>query len=94
MVDIKIHASSYKFTPLNWVPLSVKTLRGMPNLYMMLCRNLTAASCVMFTTYIASINLMNMSIVMNKNLNPPGALGKIPTMLIPHIARGQERSIG
>jgi hypothetical protein len=35
-----------------------------------------------------------MSIVMNKNLKPPGALGKISTMLIPHIAKGQERSIG
>jgi hypothetical protein len=38
--------------------------------------------------------LVNVSIMMNKNQNPPGALGKIPTMLIPHIAKGQERSIG
>jgi hypothetical protein len=28
------------------------------------------------------------SIVMNKNLNPPGALGKTPMMSIPHIIKG------
>jgi hypothetical protein len=48
----------------------------------------------MFTTGMTSIHLVNMSIAMNNNLNPPGALGKIPTMLIPHNAKGQERSIG
>jgi hypothetical protein len=42
----------------------------------------------------ASIHLMNVSMAMNKNLNPPGALGKIPMMSIPHIAKGQEISIG
>jgi hypothetical protein len=53
------------------------------NLYMMLCKNLTAASCVIFTTGVASIHLVNVLITMNKNLKPPGALGKMPTMLIP-----------
>jgi hypothetical protein len=66
----------------------------MPNLYMILCRNLTAASYVMFTTSIASIHLVKVLITTNNNLNPPGALGKMPTMLIPQIAKGQERSIG
>jgi hypothetical protein len=66
----------------------------MSNLYMMFYRNLTPASYVMFTTGMASIHLVNVSIAMNKNLNPLGALGKIPTMLIPHIAKSQERSIG
>jgi hypothetical protein len=57
-------------------------------MYMMLYRNLITASCVMFTTSIASIHLVNVSIVMNKNLNPPSTLGKIPTMSISHIAKG------
>jgi hypothetical protein len=55
---------------------------------------MTTASSVIFTTGIASIHLVNVSIVMNKNLNPPGVLGKTSTMSIPHIAKGQERSIG
>jgi hypothetical protein len=52
-------------------------------MYMMLCRNLIATSCIIFTTDIASIYLVNVSIVMNKNLKPPGALGTMPTMSIP-----------
>jgi hypothetical protein len=43
---------------------------------------------VMFTTGIAFIHLVNVSIAMNKNLNTPGALGKTPMMSIPHIAKG------
>jgi predicted acyltransferase len=58
---------------------------GMPNLYMILCRNLTTASYVMFTTGIASIHLVNVFMVTNKNLNPPGALGKMPTMQFPTL---------
>jgi hypothetical protein len=61
---------------------------------MMLCRNLTVASYIMFTTGIASIHLVNMSILMNKYLNPPSALGKMSTMSIPQIVKGQERLIG
>jgi hypothetical protein len=41
--------------PLNWVQLSIKTLLGMPNLYMILCRNLTAASWVIFTADMAPL---------------------------------------
>jgi hypothetical protein len=79
---------------LNWVPLSIRTLLGTPNLHMMLCRNLTIASCVMFTIRVASIHLVNILMPMNNNQNPPGALGRMPTMLIPQIAKGQKRSIG
>jgi hypothetical protein len=71
----------------------MRTRLGTPNLYMILCRNLTVASCVMFTTSIAFIHLLNVSIAMNKNLNTPGALGKTPMMSIPQIAKGYERSI-
>jgi hypothetical protein len=49
---------------------------------------------VIFATGIASIHLVNVSIATNKNLNPHGALDKMSTMLIPQIAKGQERSIG
>jgi hypothetical protein len=63
----------------------------MPNMYMILCRNMTTAACVMFTTGITCIHLVNVLIAMNKNLNPPDTLGKMPTMSIPHIAKGQER---
>jgi hypothetical protein len=60
----------------------------------MLCMNLTAASGVMFTTSKAFIQLVNMSIATNRNMNPPGALGKAPIMLIPQIANNQVRSMG
>jgi hypothetical protein len=66
----------------------------MPNLYIMLLRNLTTASYVMFTTGVASIHLVNVSMPTNKNLKPLGALGRIPTMSTPHAAKGQERSMG
>jgi hypothetical protein len=66
----------------------VRTHLGMSNLYMILYKNLITASCVMFTAGIASIHLMNVSIVTNKNLNPPGAMGKTPMMSIPQIAMG------
>jgi hypothetical protein len=61
---------------------------------MMLYRNLTAASYMIFATGIASIYLVNVSIAMNKNLKPLGAVRKMPTMSISHITKGQERSIG
>jgi hypothetical protein len=76
------------FAPLNWVQLSIKTLLGMSNLYMILCRNLTAASWVIFTADMASIHLVKMSIPTNKYLNPLGALGRVPTMSIPQTTNG------
>jgi hypothetical protein len=54
----------------------------MLNLCMILCKDLTAASYMMFTTSMASIHFVNVSIMMNKNLKPPGALGRRPTMSI------------
>jgi hypothetical protein len=44
---------------------------------MMLLRKLPAASYVMFTTIVASIHLVNVSMPMNKNLKPPEALERI-----------------
>jgi hypothetical protein len=82
------------FTPLNCVPRSVKTLLGTSNLYMILYRNLTAAYWVIFTTGMASIQLMNVSIPINKYLNPPGALEKMCMISILQTAKGQEMSIG
>jgi hypothetical protein len=66
----------------------------MPNLYMILLRKLTVAFCVIFTIVVASIHLVNVSIPMNKNLKPPGALGRISMMSIPHVVKGYERSMG
>jgi hypothetical protein len=48
----------------------------------------------MFTTGVASIHLVNVSMPKNKNLKSPEALGRIPMMSIPHIAKGHERSMG
>jgi hypothetical protein len=82
------------FAPLNYVPLSVRTHLETLNLKIMHYRNLTAASCVMLTTTIASIHLVKVSIAMKSNIKPPGALGSIPTMVITQIAKGQERLMG
>jgi hypothetical protein len=61
---------------------------------MMLYRNLTVASYIIFAIGIAFIHLVNVSIVTNKNMKPSGALGKKPTMSILQITKGQEKSIG
>jgi hypothetical protein len=66
----------------------MRTHLGTLKLYMILCRNLIAASYVMFTTGMPSIHLVNVSIVTNRNMNPPGALGRTPRMSIPQIAKG------
>jgi hypothetical protein len=42
----------------------------------------------MFTTSIASIYLVNVSIQTNKYLNPPNALGNMPTISILQIVKG------
>jgi hypothetical protein len=62
-------------------------------MYMILCKNLSTASCVIFTIGIAFVHLVNVSITMNRNLNPTRALGKMSMMSIFQIAKGQERSI-
>jgi hypothetical protein len=51
-------------------------------MYMILYRNLTATSYVILIIGIASIHLVNVSMVTNRNLNPHGALGKASTMSI------------
>jgi hypothetical protein len=71
------------FYPLNSVSLSMMTHLGKPNLKIIIHRNLTAFPCVMFTIGIASIHLVNVSIAINRNMNPPDALGKAPTISIP-----------
>jgi hypothetical protein len=50
---------------------------GTSNMYMILCRNLTNESWVIFTTCIASIHLVNVLMVTNKNLKLPDALDRI-----------------
>jgi hypothetical protein len=72
----------------------MRTQLGTLNLYMILYTNLTIASCVIFTIGMVSIHLVKVSIAMNKNLKPPGALGRTPTVSIPQIAKGKKRLIG
>jgi hypothetical protein len=61
---------------------------------MILYNTLTTASWVMFTTSMAFIHLMKVSIPMNKYLNPLGALGRMPRMSIPQLVKGHKISIG
>jgi hypothetical protein len=72
----------------------MRTQLGTLNLYMILYTNLTIASCVIFTIGMVSIHLVKVSIAMNKNLKPSGALGRTPTVSIPQIVKGRERLIG
>jgi hypothetical protein len=94
MLNAKSAQRLANFAPLNCVSLSIRTLLGMLNLYMMLYRSLTAASWVIFTAGMTSIHLVNVSILTNNYLKPPGALGKMPMMSIPQTAKGREISIG
>jgi hypothetical protein len=95
MVDTKVYATFYKFYSFEPSHVICEDPSGYDtNLCMILCRNLTTDSCVMFTTGITSIHLVNVSILTNKNLNLPGALDKTPTISIPQIAKGQKRSKG
>jgi hypothetical protein len=88
MVDTKISSASYKFCSFKLSPVICQNPPGHAEPIYDALRELDPASCVMFTTGIASIHLVNVSITMNKNLKPPGALDKMPMMLIPHIAKG------
>jgi hypothetical protein len=68
------------FAPLNHGPLSIRTHLGTLNQKIMLCRNLTAASSMMFTTDITFIYLVKVAMVRKRNMYPPGALGSIRMM--------------
>jgi hypothetical protein len=93
MLDTKNCATSHKLCFFELSFIVCQDSSGHAKSVYKLCENLTTAFYVIFTTGIASIHLVKVSMVTNKNLNPLGALGKMPTMLIPQIAKGQERSI-
>jgi hypothetical protein len=77
MVDTKVCATSYKFCSFELSPIICEDLSGYAKHVYDTLQELD--SCFLRDVYycIASIYLVNVSITINKNLNPPGALGKM-----------------
>jgi hypothetical protein len=94
MIDVEICTTPCELCPFKLNVVICEDPLGYTKSKIILCRYLIVASCVMFTIGIASIYLVNMSIVMNRNLNPLSALGKAPTISIPQIANEQDRLMG
>jgi hypothetical protein len=94
MVNTKVYVVSYKFYSFELSSIICEDPYGYAEPVYDTLQELD--HCFFSDIYhcIASIHLVNALIVMNKNLNPPGALGKMPTMSILQIAKGLERSIG
>jgi hypothetical protein len=64
----------------NWVPLSVMIVLGMPKRQMMLVKNETASSERTLTMGRASTHFENLSTATRRWVKPPGACRSGPTM--------------
>jgi hypothetical protein len=73
----------------NWVPLSVMILLGMPNLYMISLMISTALAAVIDATGFTFIHFVNLSTTMKICVNPPLALLNGPTRSSPHVEKAQ-----
>ena len=70
------------------LPLSVIILCGYPNLLITSSTNLLAVAPSQFVTGLASIHLVNLSIITKRWVYPEGAFLKGPTISSPQTAKG------
>jgi hypothetical protein len=80
---------SLNYLAVNWVPLSVIMMLGMPNWYMISLMNSTALATVMEAVGFALIHLVNLSTSTKRCVNPPLAFLNGPTKSSPHVEKGQ-----
>jgi hypothetical protein len=87
--DTELAQKSLKSLTVNWVPLFVIILLGMPNLYMISLMNSTALATVIEATGFTSIHFVNFSTATKICVNPPLAFLNGPTKSSPHVEKGQ-----
>jgi hypothetical protein len=88
MVDTKVGAASHKLCSFELSPVICQNPFGYDEPVYDALQELDHCFLLDIHYWYRSIHFVNVLIATNKNLNPPGALGKMPTMSIPPDCKG------